>query len=95
MNDIDLLSVARTGIDAEAFARSDIGKFLIGKAEREVAILKEELVDADPSDWKMNNDIRNKIHVARMFLTWLDEAMQVGRNAHEQLRELDDLAGAG
>lgn len=92
MSDIDLLGVARTGIDAEAFSKSDIGKFLIAKAQAEIEAATEDLIDADPSDWKANQDIRNKIHVARMFLVWLDEAIQVGRHAHDQLREMDDLS---
>lgn len=92
MNDIDLINVARIGIDAEAFSKSDIGKFLIGKAQAEIDAEMDALVDADPADVKLNTDIRNRIHVARMFLTWLDEAIQVGRHAHESLQEMDDLS---
>lgn len=92
MNDIDLLSVARTGIDAEAFARSDIGKFLIGKAQAEIDAATSELIDADPANYQINREIRNKIHVARMFLVWLSEAIEVGRHAHDQIREMDDLS---
>lgn len=92
MNDIDLINVARTGIDAEAFANSDVGRFLIAKAQAEIDAAVGELIDAEPHDWKANNEIRNRIHVARMFLTWLNEAIQVGRHAHAQLQELDDLS---
>ena len=91
MIDNDLINIARIGIDAEAFAKSDIGKFLIGKAKAEVEAATAELIDAEPGDWKANNDIRNKIHVARMFLVWLDEAIQIGRHAHEQLQALDAI----
>jgi hypothetical protein len=89
MNDIDLINVARIGIDAEAFSKSDIGKFLIGKAQAEIEAATSELIAADPADVKANTEIRNKIHIARMFLVWLDEAIQVGRLAHDQLQEMD------
>lgn len=92
MNDIDLINVARIGIDAEAFSKSDVGRFMIGKAQAEIDAAVNDLIEADPGDWKANNDIRNRIHVARMFLTWLDEAVMVGHHAHEQLQELDDLS---
>jgi len=89
MTDNDLLGVARTGIDAEAFSRSDIGRFLIQKAQSEIDAETAALIDADPSDVKLNTDIRNRIHVAKMFLVWLDEAILVGRHAHDELRELE------
>ena len=92
MTDIDLVSIARTGIDAEAFAKSDIGRFLINKAQAEIEAEMAALVQAAPGDVALGTDIRNRIHVAQMFLTWLDEAIQVGRHAHEQLQELDDLS---
>ena len=92
MNDIDLINVARIGIDAEAFAKSDIGKYLIDKAQKEIEAEMAALVEADPADVKLGTDIRNRIHVAKMFLTWLDEAIQVGRHAHASLQEMDDLS---
>jgi hypothetical protein len=91
MIDSDLINIARIGIDAEAFAKSDIGKFLIGKAQAEIDAATAELIDADPADAKANTEIRNKIHVARMFLVWLDEAIQIIRHAPEQLQELDSI----
>jgi len=91
VTDSDLLNIARIGIDAEAFAKSDIGKFLIAKATGEIEAATSDLIDADPGDWQANTETRNKIHVARMFLVWLDEAIQIGRHAHDQILEMDSL----
>ena len=90
MTDSDLLSIARIGIDAEAFSKSDIGKFLIGKAQAEIEDATNELIGAEPDDIRANRNIRNRIHVSRMFLVWLDEAINVGRHAHAELQELDN-----
>jgi len=91
--DEPLLLAARIGIDAEAFARSDFGKYLMQKAYSEIAAATDELISADAEDAKANRELRNQIHVAKMFLTWLDEAVHVGRKSYEELQELEDLAG--
>jgi len=88
----ELLSIARMGVDAEAFVRTPLGKFLVSKADREIAAATDELVAADPEDVKKNRDLRNRIHVANMFVTWLRDAIEIGRAAHDQLSELDDYS---
>ena len=67
MPDDELLSMARMGIDAESFMRTPLGKFLLKKANDEIAVAIEELIDVDPTDVKEATAIRNRIHVARMF----------------------------
>lgn len=92
-NDADqFIAIARTGIDAEVFMRSPLGRFLEGKARAEEADALEALVNADPDDAKANRELRNQIHVARMFLIWMADAINAGRAAHEQLQEMDELA---
>ncbi len=91
MQDDELLSMARMGIDAESFMRTPLGQFLIKKASNEIAAATEELIEADPSDIKVNTEIRNRIHVARMFIVWLGDSIAAGRSAHEQLKELEGM----
>jgi hypothetical protein len=91
MIDSDLINIARIGIDAEAFAKSDIGKFLIGKAQAEIENEIALLIDADPDDVKLGRDIRNRIVINQNFLTWLNEAINTGRHCHEQLQALDAI----
>lgn len=89
MTDEIKLKVARVGIDAEVFKRSDFGKYLIAQAEREIKEETQILVGLAPDDTKGNTDSRNKIHVANMFLTWLDQAIGSGHLATDQLRNED------
>ena len=88
--DEDLLSEARMGIDAESFLRSSLGQFLTKKAEAEIEAATAELIAADPDDLNANTVLRNQINVARMFLTWLLEGINIGRAAHEKLRMLEE-----
>lgn len=86
------VSIARMGIDAETFMRSPVGRFVEGRARAEEAAALEALVDADPDDAKLNRELRNQIHVARMFLVWIGDAINAGHAAHAQLQEMDELA---
>ncbi len=86
------VTIARLGIDAETFIRTPLGRFLEGKARTEEAAALAELVDADPEDAKANRELRNRIHVARMFLTWIGDAIEAGQQAHRQLQEMEGLA---
>ena len=86
----DNLSSAILGRDADDFAKSVVGRFMVAKAQGEIDAQMSLLVDADPSDIKLGTDIRNRIHVCTMFLTWLDEAIREGENAIDQIQqELD------
>lgn len=91
MQDDELLSMARMGIDAESFMRTPLGKFLIKKADDEIAAATEELIEADSSDTKVNTEIRNRIHIARMFKVWMCDSITIGHSAHDQLKELEGM----
>lgn len=89
MTDEIKIKVARVGIDAEVFKRSDFGRYLVAQAEREIKEETQILVGLDPYDTKSNRESRNKIHVASMFLTWLEQAIGSGQLATDQLRNED------
>lgn len=91
MPDDELLSMARMGIDAESFMRTPLGKFLSKKADDEIAAATEELIETEPSEIKTATEIRNRIHVARMFIVWLRDAITIGHSAHDQLKELEGM----
>lgn len=93
MTELDeLLSIARMGVDAESFLRTPLGRFIVAKAAREEAEAIRELIDCAPNDFARNRDLRNTIHVSRMVVGWLTDAVNIGHAAHEQLQEYEDLA---
>lgn len=87
MNDDELISRARIGIEAEAFAGSAFGRFLLAKADREEKALIADLVQASPRDVERNEDIRNNLHVINMFRAWLSEAVSSGHLATDELSD--------
>jgi len=86
----ELLQIAKLGIEAEAFVRSPLGKYLMLKANAEISAAMDDLVSADPADVKLNTEIRVHIHTAKMFIIWVNEAANIGRQAHNQLRSLEE-----
>lgn len=90
----EFVKIARLGIDAETFMATPLGKFLASKADAEMRAATEALIGADPADVKANTELRNQIHVSRMFLTWIDDSINAGRAAHHQLREMESLTGS-
>ena len=90
IEDDELLSLAKMGVDAETFIRTPLGKFLVKKAEDEIEAATQDLISADPDDVKSNTELRNRIHVARMFVVWLTDSINMGRSAHERLKEMEE-----
>ena len=92
MNNSDIhfrLDAARLGIEAEAFKNSNLGQFLLRRAEEEAEHLLQELVNLKPNDIEGNTDIRNQLHVIAMFKTFLDEVESSGKVATQQIREAE------
>ena len=77
----------------ELLARADVRAGIARDiADVETAELHLMLADADPEDAKVNRELRNRIHVARMFLSWIGDAIEAGQQAHRQLQEMEGLA---
>ena len=89
-SDDEFLNLARMGIEAEAFTNSALGKHLLRKAAIEIAEATQELIAADAHDVQANTDIRNQIHVANMFIIWINQAVNTGLQAHDQLKVMEE-----
>ena len=83
------LNIAKIGIEAEVFKASPFGKYLLEQAEREIKEETAILIDLDPTNIKANTESRNRIHVARMFITWLEQAINSGHLAADLIRNED------
>lgn len=81
------IQMADTGIKLEDFIASPVGKYLYNKADLEIKALKDDLVEAEPEDFKENIRIRNQISVCKMFIDWIEEGIADGRRAAESLRD--------
>lgn len=75
------------GLDAERFMQSDLGRYLLGRAQANVEEAMEGLKVADPDNAKEVRDLQNIVMVNEYFLYWLGEAITQGRAAEELLSQ--------
>lgn len=82
-----LLKSVDLGFQAEAFLQSDIGRYLVHRAEAQIEEAVDVLKGADPEDAKTIRALQNTIAVAESIQYWLADVIQQGENAQQQLHE--------
>lgn len=82
-----LLKAVDLGFQAEAFLQSDIGRYLVSRAEAQTEEAVEALKQTDPEDPKTIRALQNTIAVAESVQYWLADVIQQGENAQQQLHE--------
>jgi hypothetical protein len=80
-----LVAEARLGVEAETFLSSDLGQYLLGRAELEEQEALRRLSQVDPHDWKAVQAAQQKLSMARLVPGWIRDAIQNGRVAYLQL----------
>lgn len=87
-NDIrDVHQAIDFGFVVEAFLTSDVGRYLIARAEDEIADAVGKLKTIDPNDAPAIQSLQNIVHRAESIQYWLAEAVQEGMNAQRELME--------
>ena len=81
---IAILKTIDFGAEVKAFLGTNIGKYLVAKAEGEVADAVEELKTVSPSDPVAIADLQNRVYRAESFQYWLAEAIQTGQSVEYQ-----------
>ena len=72
------------GFQAEAFLQSDVGKYLIAKAEAEVVEATEALKTVDPTVPDAIRELQNRVYRGESIQYWLGEAITSGLNAQQE-----------
>ena len=75
------------GFQVEAFLQSDLGRYLVQRAEAQVEEAVEQLKRCSPEDSGQIRAIQHTIQVAESIQYWLAEAIQSGLNAQQQLHD--------
>lgn len=83
--DETLFTAARLGVMAETFLRSDLGRTIADKADREIQDCMEALLDVAPDDVATIRSLQFKAAVARSAVAYLVEIVQEGRAAEAEL----------
>ena len=84
-----LMAEAVLGRDAEQFLNSDIGRYVLGRCEQEIAEAAELLAVVSP--WRRNRirQLQNEIWRAQSVRAWIAELVTAGRQAEQVLQEDD------
>jgi hypothetical protein len=79
------------GEQFERFRKSELGRYLDGRAELKLADLIREMRNLSPLDPDLKvklAKIQCQMEIYEDYLTWIEELIQDGRNAYEQYTEL-------
>ena len=80
-----LWAEAALGRDAEEFLASDVGRYLLGRAQQEIEYAQEKLSIVSP--WRRNRirQLQNEIWRAQSVRGWLVEIVGAGKQAESIL----------
>ena len=82
-----LYAEAVLGKEAEEWLKSDVGRYLVARAEEEEKDALELLASASPWRRRRIQDLQARIWRAQMFKQWLGEMVITGRQALNQLEQ--------
>lgn len=88
--DIQRHADAILGEAAHEWWNSDLGKYIIGRSFQETERIRTELGSVDPEDSKKIRELQNAIKIAEKALIWMNEQIETGREALQQLDMEDD-----
>lgn len=73
--------------EVKAFIKSNVGQYLLGRAEQDRDGAVEQLKNADPEDSKTIRGLQNTIKRAESIQYWMADAIDQGKNAEKLLME--------
>lgn len=84
-----MLAEAILGRDAEDFCKSELGRFILGRCDQEIADAQDKL--SRVSSWRRRRiqELQNDIWRAKNMKGWLMELIQNGRQAEAALDEIE------
>lgn len=80
-SDDSLLATYHIGQQFDEFIRSDLGRYLIGKAEQDELNLLHELQTVPAHEQNAIADLQQRSRAPRLFIEWIEEAIQAGAEA--------------
>lgn len=82
----DIIREAQLGLEADNFKASRLGTYLYDRAEMDILDATSDLVTVDPCNSKYITELQNKIYRANSFIIWIEEAIEAGNFAVDEIR---------
>lgn len=89
MSDFESI-IIELGAKAKAFIESDLGKFIVQEAQREINEFKDELANPNLEDMNEIRLIRMEILARFESIKWLTNAIQLADATYLQQQQEDD-----
>jgi len=77
---------AQFGKQVEMWLETDVGRYMVKRAEEDIDRAVEEMKNTNPHDVKLMVQAQNKVKVAESILSWLGDAIREGHSALESLK---------
>ena len=91
-NQDETVAIIKLGIEAERFLNSDLGRYLIDRAEQDREKAIKDFKSCDLTDQSTVMRIRDAVLIPDKVVAWLTEVIQVGYVKHEELRQSEHEA---
>lgn len=85
-----LYAEAILGRDAEEFLSTDLGRYMLARAEEEETEALEALASISPWRRRRIQQLQTQLWRARSFKGWLGEMIVAGKQALQQLDDRED-----
>ena len=85
-----LMETAIFGREGATFLGTNVGKYLVARAEREAEDAMKSLKKTFPLRWRRVMQLQNQIHVAESIQQWLGDAIVDGIHAERTITGEDD-----
>lgn len=82
-----LMAEAVLGRDAEEFLATDIGRYIVGRCEQDIAEAQDQLSRVSPWRKKRIQELQNQVWRAQSVRGWIGELVADGRAAEAALEE--------
>ncbi len=84
-----LMAEAILGQDAQEFINTELGQFLVRRADQEKKDALEQLARVSPQKKNRIRDLQAQVWRAESFLVWIAELITSGKQAEGVLEELE------
>lgn len=81
------VGVAQFGKQVEMWLDTDVGRYMVKRAEQDIDEAIELMKKTNPHDVNLMVQAQNRVKVAESVLTWLYQAIKEGEGALELLKE--------
>jgi hypothetical protein len=82
-----LMAEAVLGRDAEEFLNTELGRYILGRCEQEIAEAQDQLSSVSPWRRRRIQQLQNEVWRAQSMKAWLGELITNGRSAEASLEE--------